>query len=342
MADLTDFEIEQLRRDVTARDNQIKDLKANLWNAEQAANFAYSVSGHTDTVPKWLSKKPPTSSRHEVAACFMLSDLHFQEVVREQEVNGFNAYNHDISVERFDRVVERAACHPQKYIGDRGIEKAVVCLGGDIITGSIHDEYERTNDMTEMEAVVFWTPKLASAMTYLADEWDCPIVVPQLTGNHDRLHKKKPTKQAAESAYTWIIYSMMNKMLENDDRITPLLTSSSEVITQVYDLKILWEHGDMGVGGSSGSGIGGIWPTMRRKVQNAHAAFQNVGMPFDYYVVGHWHQFAASREFLVNNCLKGYDEFASKFRFAPSAPSQALFYVTPERGLGDWHEIFAD
>ena len=272
----------------------------------------------------------------------MLSDLHFQEVVKEREVNGFNAYNHDISVQRWERVIDRAASHPQKYIGDRGVGKAVVCLGGDIITGSIHDELTRTNDMTEMEAVVFWTPKIASALTHLADEWDCPIAVPQIHGNHDRLYKKKPMKQAAESSFTWIIYSMLNEALKDDDRITPLLSSSSEILTPVYDLKILWEHGDAGVGASAGTGIGGIWPTMRRKVQNAHAAFQSIGQPFDYYVIGHYHQFAASREFLVNGCLKGYDEFAAKYRFSPSAPSQTLFYVTPERGLGDWHEIFAD
>ena len=220
-------------------------------------------------------------------------------------VGGVNEYNHDVSVQRFERMIDRAAEHPLRYIGDRSLDRAVVCLGGDIITGSIYDELDRTNDMTEMEAVVFWGPKLASALSFLADEWDCPIVVPEIHGNHDRLHRKKPMKKAAESSFTWVIYSMVNEALKDDDRITTLLARSEDIITPVYDLRVLWEHGDAGVGASAGSGIGSIWPTMRRKVQNAHAAKNALGTPFDYYVVGHWHQFAASREFLVNNTLKG-------------------------------------
>lgn len=318
-----------------------RDLERKLAEAEKTASFYYSVADHTTHVPKWLSKKPSKKTRHHVRAGLMLSDLHFQEVVDERATNGWNAYDHEISVERFERVIERAANHPLRYIGDRKLDGAVVCLGGDIITGTIHDELERTNDMTTSEAISFWAPKLASALTYLADTWDCPIVVPEIDGNHDRSYRRKHHKRKAQEAHTWVIYTMVNMLTADDDRITPLLASASEIVTPIYDLRVLWEHGDAGIGGGSGGGIGGIWPPIMRKLHKAHTSHRQLGLDFDYYVMGHWHQFTATRELLINNTLKGYDEFAMHNRFPPSPPSQAMFYVTPEHGLGDWHEVFA-
>ena len=52
-------------------------LKKALLAAEKQSTFAYSVSDQQTRVPKWLAKKPPSTTRHAVAACLMISDLHF-------------------------------------------------------------------------------------------------------------------------------------------------------------------------------------------------------------------------------------------------------------------------
>ncbi len=326
--------IKELMRDAKARNREIARLEKSL-------SSAYDVTTGQIRVPTWTKKKPSTKA-HVGRPVLMLSDLHFQEVVDPRTMNGVNEYNHDVSVRRFERVINRSAEWTKRYTAGLDFDGGMVMLGGDIVTGTIHEELQDTNDRTTPEAVVEWAPRIASALEYLADEWGGQLVVPMVDGNHDRVHKRKRMKQRAEEAWSWVLYNWVAHSLEDNEGITPLISSASELIVPLYDTHFLIEHGDEGVGPSAGSGIGGIFPPIARKVHKSQSKYANWGQKFDWNLMGHWHQTTYGPNFIINGSLKGYDEYAMKKGFGFERPQQCLFVVTPENGITMKTEIYGE
>jgi len=57
-----------------------------------------------------------------------------------------------------------------------------------------------------------------------------------------------------------------------------------------------------------------------------------VNNAYDYLMVAHWHQEIDTNGIIVNNSLKGYDEFAANNNFQFSVPTQAFWLTDPEHG----------
>jgi hypothetical protein len=88
--------------------------------------------------------------------------------------------------------------------------------------------------------------------------------------------------------------------------------------------------------------IGSIGPIMRGSIKVRDQ--RNPDRPqIDTILMGHWHQMLWLPALIVNNCLKGYDEFARLAVRAPySRPSQALFFVHPQHGITARWEVFLE
>ena len=56
------------------------------------------------------------------------------------------------------------------------------------------------------------------------------------------------------------------------------------------------------------------------------------GTPYDYLVMGHWHQLAHFKSIIFNGSLNGYDEFAPMNNFDYELPQQALRLADPKWG----------
>ena len=74
------------------------------------------------------------------------------------------------------------------------------------------------------------------------------------------------------------------------------------------------------------------------KIRNSESQIER---DFDTIMMGHWHQYLTLPGLVVNNCLKGYDEFARSALRAPfSRASQALHFVHPEHGITAHWEVY--
>ena len=76
----------QLGKTRTERDvlkAQVKELEADLDQAEVRGQLFTQLAGHTYKSPAWLTRKPKKSSG---VVCTILSDTHFDEVVRPEEI----------------------------------------------------------------------------------------------------------------------------------------------------------------------------------------------------------------------------------------------------------------
>lgn len=282
--------------------------------------------------PAWLTPKRPKKSTATVLV--MLSDLHLDEVVEPAEIDNANAYNRKIAEQRLQRWTEKVLEMSRDYVAGIAIDGAVVCLGGDLISGDIHEELAETNETTSLGTVVYWAPLLANALQMLADYFG-KVHVPCVVGNHGRTTRKPRMKLRVKTNLDWLLCTMIANQLVADERITWDIPESADCLFEIYDTKILLTHGDQIRGG--GAGLGGLFaPLFRFKAK------KRVNTEFDLLMLGHFHTLilAPTAGFVCNGSLKGPDEFSRLMNFPDEEPQQAFLVCTPEHGLSIQAPIF--
>lgn len=282
------------------------------------------------SVPKWLTPKRPKKDGVGTI-CTILSDCHFDEVVRVEEMNDVNAYNRKIAVQRLKRFFDKTVLLTRHYLSGLEYDGVVMFLGGDIFSGDIHDELTETNEDTMLGSLLFWSEHLAAGIAMLADEFG-KVHVPCVVGNHPRRTRKPRAKLRARDNFDWFLAHQLALMLDGDTRITFQIPESTDALVPVYDTTYLLTHGDQARGGG---GIGGIWPPLLRMRAKKLQNYEAMGQPFDIMVCGHWHQLiqAASNGLIVNGSTKGFDEYAATSNFGFEPPQQALWITVPRNGV---------
>lgn len=285
--------------------------------------------------PKWTTPAKPKKHRAIVAS--ILSDLHLDEVVRPDEIGGINAYNRAIAEIRLRLWADKLIEVTRHYIAGVDIDGAVVMLGGDIFSGNLHDLAE-TNEDTLMGSLLHWSEQIAAALELVAGEFG-RLHVPVVVGNHGRMTRKPRTKLRARDNVDWALGHLVARHFQGDKRVTVTVTDDPDQLVPIYDTMHLLTHGDQVTGGG---GIGGIWPPIMRMIARKQQRYSGIGTPFEVMVCGHWHQLisAPSQGLIVNGSLKGYDEYASLNNFRAEPPQQAMWMVTPERGITMTAPIF--
>ncbi len=273
--------------------------------------------------------------------CSLWSDWHIGEVVKGAEINDLNEFNLDIADTRIKRLVERTVDLATNHMTGADYPGIVVMLNGDIVSGEIHDELKDTNE-DEIYAVVLWTvERLVWGLRTLADRFGRVYVVSTF-GNHGRQDRKPRAKTRAKRNADWLIGRLVHSHLKADTRFSWNIPLSGDAYFRVFGHTYFATHGDaIGVKGGDGI-IGAIGPIMRGQIKTANAE-SSVGRPFDTIVMGHWHQTLWLPRAIVNNCLKGYDEFARFFlRAPPSPPSQCLWFTHPKWGITARWEVMLE
>lgn len=274
--------------------------------------------------PKWL--KPRKTDTHVGTVCALLSDCHFDEVVNPSEVDGRNAYDRDIAEQRLERFFANTVKVSRDYMKGVDFDGAVLFLGGDLVSGTIHDEITQSNEAYAPETALHWADPIAAGIEVLAGEFG-KVHVPCVVGNHGRLTRKPRSKGRTRDNWDWLIAQLLARHFKDDERVTFQIPDATDALVDVYDTTFLLTHGDQTGGGG---GIGGIWPPIMRM-----AARKRTRWEFDTVVMGHWHQLimAPDQGLIVNGALKGYDEYAAVSNFSPERAQQALWVVTPEHGV---------
>lgn len=315
-------EVRALRRTVGNRDRTIEQLQLTV---DGLANAGRSLQGQ----PVPFTKLPKSGRKRRGTVCVLLSDLHLDEIVRPEEIDGINAFNRKIAEGRLSNTFNQAASLPRDFASGIEFDGCVAALGGDILTGDIHDELKETNEATPFESIVHWVPRLASGITTLAEQYG-RVHVPCVDGNHDRNGKAYRFKRRPQSALSWVLYHWLADSLSSDKRITFDIATGTELLVPVYDTRFLLRHGD-GIKGGSGQ-VGPVGPVRAANLRIMRRQMA-VGKLYDWLAVGHWHTYMQGIGLIMNGSMKGYDEYANQNAFDFEPPQQALWVVTPEHGV---------
>ena len=270
------------------------------------------------------------------------SDWHWGEVVRLDEVGGLNEFNYEIALARVDRLVNATIGLLRDYAGKNPDYPGIyICLGGDMLSGGIHDELVETNWCPAVGQGFQVKEVLAGALLRMADEFGT-VHVPCVVGNHGRNAKRPRAKLRIHENSEYWLYKALETHFASDRRFHFVVSEQTDVDLVVYGHKFKLSHGDaLGVKGGDGQ-VGALGPIVRGALKT-NASERYVRREFDTLIIGHWHSYqprGALVPCIVNGTLKGYDEYARTFLRAPyNKPSQALWLVSPKHGIAAQWEV---
>ncbi len=326
-----------IAREETARlKRELAAVHRHNESAEEIRRIVFQLHEVPSEPPRWLAQK--TRNDGPGTPMMLWSDWHDGEVVKKGEVGGLNEFNTEICGQRIETLVERSIGLIRHHM-PKGAPGIVICLGGDMMTGEIHQELADTNDRYIQETVRHLKSYLHKALLRFADEFG-RVFVPCVVGNHGRMTLKPRMKGRVYTSYEWGIYTDLEDRLRDDKRIKFFVPGETDAYFAVAGHRFLLTHGDtLGVKGGDGI-IGAIGPIMRGAFKVGRSEAQ-IGREFDTILMGHWHQYISTRGIIVNNALKGYDEFARLALRAPATPaSQALWFVHHRYGLNTQMEVY--
>ena len=295
--------------------------------------------------PEFLIRPPKRQSSlyHGVPTLF-LSDLHHGEQVYTEQVNYANDFDMEISRRRIRRVFERTVYLTDNVLTPCDYPGIVVPMGGDMVSGNIHDEIRESNEMPIFDVVLDLVDILRGGINLLLERFPsvyCPCVV----GNHGRLDRKPRMKNGPQDNYEYIMYHLLAEAFSNEPRVTSGVSDSFTAHYRIYNTRYLLTHGDQFRGGSGIAGPATPWALGDHKLRKQMASIEGWTerpVEYDVLLIGHFHQLTYMKSMIVNGSTKGFCEFAKKMNFSFEPPKQALWFTTEDRGKSIPLEIFVE
>lgn len=279
--------------------------------------------------PRWTLEAKGGAKNSPGVPTLFASDWHWGEVVNPQEIGGVNEYSIKTAHRRARALVTNAVDLLKRHMVNPNYPGIVFALGGDMVSGDLHDELSQTNETPIMPAVLDLFGVLITCIRTLADEFGA-VFIPCVTGNHGRTTHKMHAKQRVYLNYDWLLYQMLAVHFKEDGRITFQISDGPDQIFRVYQHTYLLTHGDQFRGGDGM--IGALGPIIRGDHKKRSRNGQ-IGQDYDTLILGHWHQLIQMQRLIVNGSLKGYDEYAHAGNFGFEAPRQALWITHPQHGI---------
>ena len=260
----------------------------NIFNLNKSDDFLKSRKNSTKTT-----------------AVLLLSDWHIGEYVSPEETFGYGVFNSEIAAARVELILEKTVSIllNHEYID---VEKLIIVALGDMVSGTIHDELEITQDLNAAEQLYYSAYLLALLLNDLSKYFP-KIEFYGVIGNHGRLKKKKYYKEKYVN-YDYIVYQITSLLLRDNKNIEFNIPKSPHIVVRIYNHNFLFTHGD-----NIRSWAGIPWYGIHRYANNMREIFNFNNIILNGVAMGHFHQPAfldrINGPIIVNGSLKGIDEY---------------------------------
>lgn len=323
--------IDRLRR-------ELRDAHRTINSGETLKQAVFKLADVEINPPKWVITQAKKAT-NEVPVLFV-SDTHFGEVIKRDQVNGVNEYNIEIAQARYRAVIDRTikVCRRSgsKFPG------IVYARGGDGISGNIHDELRRTNELSCIEQCITLVESESAGISALADEFG-HVYVPSVCGNHGREGESVNYKGYVDSNYDYLTSYMLAQKFAADKRVTFYTPNSPDALINILGWNIVFTHGNQISGKGGGTGFIGPSATISKGVFKLRQSYSQVGIYVDMVVLGHFHtSLLGGSHYIANTSLCGFGEYSQSLRVEPEAPGATLFFVDSQVGVGARTVIYAE
>lgn len=310
------------RREARARDDR-KELLERLAVAEERVRVLDAIS--VNLPPASVKRRERAPGVREATAVALASDWHVEETVDPDKIEGLNKYDLTIAEARIGRFFEGfewlIGYHRQAFT----VRDAVLWLGGDLLSGFIHEELLESNELSPAETVLFLRRHLRDGIKrLLTDKGLERLIVPCNYGNHGRTTERKRINTGAQNSFEWLLYNVLAGDFAEEPRVRFLVAQGEHCYVNVYDFVLHFTHGDSV---NYGGGVGGISIPVNKAV-----ASWNTVKRAHYHNFGHFHQRLEGRDWNANGSLIGYSPYAFHVKAQFEPPQQSFYLVDSRRG----------
>lgn len=286
--------------------------------------------------PSWIDT--PTSGTNTGVPTLFASDWHFDEVVDPRQINGVNAFNRPIAIARIKKLFTKTVDLLIHHMAKPKYDYFVLNLGGDMLSGNIHEELRETNEMPVSVSMLALLDAIIAGINLLRTHFP-RIVINAVPGNHGRWDKKPRAKNRVFETYEWILYQFLARHYASEKELHFNISDGADLPYSVYNTRYLLTHGDQFRGGSGIAGA--LSPLMLGDARKRKRSIA-IDQPFDYLCMGHWHQYMMVKGIIVNGSLKGADEYSFQSNFDFELPQQALWITHPVWGITARWPVFLE
>tara|TARA_R110002012_G_scaffold91963_4_gene223404 strand:- start:6478 stop:7524 length:1047 start_codon:yes stop_codon:yes gene_type:complete len=304
----------ELRKTVRALTREVSELRSEL---------ALSLGTDKSSSIK-IPRMKKSQTGHLTPVC-LWSDHHIEELVPLDQTNGLNEYNPEIAERRFEALVHNSVKLIKHEEKRSKISEAVVWLGGDFMSGYIHDDLVEVCSTPPLETASIVHDRLLGGLEFIASKLKADrIYVPTSYGNHGRINFGRPRiATAAAHNLEHAMYRTLARDLKDDDRFVFDVLPTRLKILDLGGFKIRFSHGD---DIRYQGGTGGFHAPLVNQVRR-----WNQETPVNLDCIGHYHTFVDLRFAVINGSLIGHSEYSRKFGF--EVPQQVLFFIDRDRNM---------
>lgn len=311
-----DAELARLRAEVASLKGRYKSALAQIDRERERADALVALKGISAT--RATRRVAGRNTKHDATMVVLLSDVHCEETVRPEQVNGLNQYDLDVCQRRLDELQGRFFAMLEHERQLCRIDRVVLWLGGDLISGMIHPELAEENALHPLAAIRWIGERLRGFIDAVADNVK-EIVVATSCGNHGRTTEKLRTNEA-DTSYEHHLYLTM-RAAESRKNVTWQIGEGHLNYLDLDGFKIRFCHGHAV---RYQGGIGGIHVPLNKAIAAWDATERA-----DLTCLGHWHQFSWGRSgrYVSNGSVIGHSAYAVRIKATYEPPCQAAIVI---------------
>lgn len=309
-----------LRALVSAQRQEIDTLERQL-------EVAMNIEDRSPTLEVGIDESSHSLVKPEACYVMLASDWHMGERVRPETVSGMNEYTPEIAKARAQQWLNS---NHLLLNGNRTlwtINQAVLWLGGDLMSGYIHEELIEENYLSPIEESELVFDTFVSIIQAMLDRFDLErLVIPTSCGNHGRTGKEFKVSSFAKNNHEFLVYKMLEKWFADEPRVTFHVSESYHNVVPIFKTRVNFHHGhEVKYQG----GVGGITVPLYRRIGRQAQG----GLIYDLHCFGHHHTLGFPQWAVTNGSLIGPTAYGLGKGFAPEPPMQASFIIDSRWGL---------
>jgi hypothetical protein len=312
-----DAEVARLRSELATYRSRYKAALAQIDKERERADAMASLQG---VKPVALTKtvKGGKRTKHDATAVLMLSDVHAEERVLPETVNGENDYSLDVCQQRLGELEERFLECLQHERNQADIRRVLIWLGGDFITGHIHPDCMEVAQLSPMNATRWIAERLRRMIDTIAANVGTVIVCTN-AGNHGRSTEKN--RIATELDHSW--EQLMYFTLAREEQNKNVRWQIAEGHLGYIDLDGFLVRTTHGHSIRFAGGVYGLALPASKAI-----ARWDAGRKASLTIFGHYHSWGWLRgaRYIANGSVIGHSPYAERVA-SPERPCQGMAII---------------
>lgn len=277
--------------------------------------------------PLKVRKYPGSRANPDVKGGILdIGDIHWGEVVQARNTGGLFEYNTQIAADRLDYTLDTAI----EIAKGHKLAGLSIILGGDLVSGAIHDDLNRHNEMMVAEQTVSCAETIYGGLEKVLSA-GLKVDVVSVSGNHGRTYfrEKGYFKNKQQENYDWMVAKMLQAHGKNQKGLDITIPETVWAILEVAGRRFLTTHGDTNKQQNS---MGISFYAVEKEMRRLKTMIVDDTMEHHQDVISHHRhqQFMipiGNTMFYNNGALKGPDEYGIMGLRPPEQAQQQMMIV---------------